>query len=99
MRSGTWWGVASMALVDFLRNCASYFIFEENTEVKLYNLVVGLREQNNVSAKYPAILEQIEAIMVEAHTPATIERFKTKQLGIKPSNHHHNHSNKCQFGN
>jgi len=50
-------------------------------EVKLYNPAVHLREQNNVTIKYPAIVEQIEAIMVEAHTSATIERFKIQELG------------------
>lgn len=56
-------------------------IFEGNMKVELYNLATDLQEQNNVASKYPEIVEQIEAIMVEAHTPAVIERFRIKELG------------------
>lgn len=56
-------------------------IFEGNMEIELYDLSTDLQEQNDVAAKYPEIVKQIELIMEEAHTPAELERFKIAQLG------------------
>jgi hypothetical protein len=36
---------------------------------------------NDVSSKYPEVVEKISEVMLEEHEPATIERFKFKQLG------------------
>lgn len=52
-----------------------------NMELELYNLEEDIQEQNNVAAKFPGIVEQIEEIMVKEHIPSTSERFKMKELG------------------
>ncbi len=56
-------------------------IFEGNMTLELYNLEEDIQEQNDVAEDNPEIVKKIEAIMVQEHTPATIERFKIKQLG------------------
>ncbi|MFT7033819.1 MAG: arylsulfatase A-like enzyme [Cyclobacteriaceae bacterium] len=56
-------------------------IFKGNMEIELYNLKDDPAEQNNIAAENPNIVSQIERIMVEQHTTATIERFKIEQLG------------------
>ena len=56
-------------------------IFSGNLITELYNLETDIQEQNNVAAQHPEIVKQIEAIMKQEHVPATIERFKIKQLG------------------
>lgn len=40
-----------------------------------------VQEQNDVSAQQPEIVQKIEAIFTQEHTPAEIDRFKIKQLG------------------
>jgi len=49
--------------------------------LQLFDLEADPREQNDVAATNPDIVQKIEAIMKEAHVPATIERFKIAQLG------------------
>ena len=56
-------------------------IFDGNMEIELYNLATDLAEQNNIADSNPAIVATIKTIMKEQHTPATIERFKIKELG------------------
>ena len=56
-------------------------IFKGNMEIELYNLKDDPAEQNNIAAENPNIVSQIERIMVEQHTSATIERFKIEQIG------------------
>ena len=56
-------------------------IFKGNMKIELYNLETDLEELNDVSSKYPEIVEKISEVMLEEHEPATIERFKFKQLG------------------
>ena len=56
-------------------------IFEGNMTLQLYDLKADPREQNDVASANPEIVQKMEAIMVEAHVPATIERFKIAQLG------------------
>lgn len=56
-------------------------IFKGNMELELYNLKTDPSEQQNVAADNPEIVKQIEQIMKQEHTSATIERFKIEQLG------------------
>ena len=56
-------------------------IFDGNMEIELYNLETDLKEQVDVSRQYPKIVEKIKAIMKQEHEPASIEKFKFKQLG------------------
>jgi arylsulfatase A len=41
-------------------------------KTELYNLKSDPGEKNNVAAKNPAIMAQIEAIMVREHTPSSL---------------------------
>ena len=52
-------------------------------EIGLYDLSTDINEQADVAADYPAVVQEMKAIMKAAHTPATIERFKIKELGDK----------------
>ncbi|MCG6186438.1 arylsulfatase [Maribellus maritimus] len=56
-------------------------IFKDSMRVQLYNLENDIQELNDVSANYPEVVKEIEAIFKQEHTPAEIERFKIKQLG------------------
>jgi arylsulfatase len=56
-------------------------ILEGNMKIELYNLETDVQEQNDVSEANSEIVKQIEAIMLQEHTPATIERFKMEALG------------------
>jgi arylsulfatase len=58
-------------------------IFEGNMDIELYDLEVDLREENDLAAQHPDVVLKIEAIMQQARTPPTIERFKFKELGDK----------------
>jgi arylsulfatase A-like enzyme len=52
-----------------------------NMAIELYNLKSDPAEQADISAFYPEIVKQMEAIMIEEHTTPTIDRFKMTQLG------------------
>ncbi len=56
-------------------------IFDENMSIELYDLENDIREENNLAQQYPEIVEKIDSIFSEAHTPAEIERFKMEALG------------------
>ncbi len=56
-------------------------IFKDDLNIRLYNLEEDIQEQNDVSAQHPEIIQKIETILAQEHTPAEIERFKIKQLG------------------
>ena len=58
-------------------------IFEGNMTLELYNLEEDPREENDVAAEHADVVAEIEAIMKREHVPATIERFKIKELGDK----------------
>lgn len=58
-------------------------IFKGNMTIELYNLKNDLTESNDVSAQFPEIVSQIEAIMKREHTTADLDRFKIKELGDK----------------
>ena len=49
--------------------------------IELYNLDLHHKEQNSVALSYPEIVEKISNIMIEAHYPSSILRFKFPQLG------------------
>jgi len=56
-------------------------IFKGNMKLELYNLKKDIQEQNDVADQHPEIIEKIEKIMKDEHTPATLDKFKIKQLG------------------
>jgi arylsulfatase len=56
-------------------------IFKGNMEIELYNLASDIREEDNVAAANPQVVEKIRVIMKNEHTPATIERFRMEALG------------------
>jgi arylsulfatase A-like enzyme len=68
VRMGKWKGIRKNIKQDSLR-------------VQLYNLEEDIQELNDVSAQNPEIVQKIETIFIQEHTPAEIERFKMKQLG------------------
>lgn len=49
-------------------------------ETLLFNLHSDLRETTNVAAQFPAVVKQLEAIMVKEHLPSDIPRFQIKAL-------------------
>lgn len=51
-----------------------------NTEMELYNLENDPREQNNVAAEHPGLVDSIRQIMASQHTPAVIERWQIQGL-------------------
>ena len=56
-------------------------IFRDSLRVRLYDLEEDIQELNDVSDLHPEIVQKMEAIFVQEHTPAELERFKIKQLG------------------
>ena len=56
-------------------------IFQGNMDIELFDLSGDDHEQTNVADAHPEIVAKIEAIMATEHVPATIDRFKIKQLG------------------
>ena len=56
-------------------------IFDGNLTIELYDLETDIKEQNDVASQNPQIVEQIKAIMEQAHQPAENDKFKIKQLG------------------
>lgn len=47
-------------------------IFMGNTKIKLFNLENDLREQHDVSAKYPDVVKEMNEIMEKEHTPSKL---------------------------
>jgi arylsulfatase len=56
-------------------------IFKGNMAIELYDLESDIQEQNDVAESNPRIIERMEAIMVEAHSPSYLEKFQFPQLG------------------
>ncbi len=56
-------------------------ILKGNMKVELYNLENDPNEENDISDSNPEIIERIEQIMKNQHTPSEIKRFKFPQLG------------------
>lgn len=50
------------------------------SQVKLYHLEKDPREQNDLSEKYPDIASQMLQLMLQAHQPPEIEKFKIKGI-------------------
>lgn len=58
-------------------------IFKGNMEIELYDLDIDPGELNDVADGNPEIIEKIKQFMIEAHSPAEIERFRIKELDIE----------------
>ena len=56
-------------------------IFEGNMTIELYDLERDIQEQYDIAQSRPDIIAKIEKIMVKAHTPSQLDRFKFPQLG------------------
>jgi len=52
-----------------------------NLEIELYNLEEDKKEENNIADQYPEIVEKINQIMINSHTPSQLNRFKMRALG------------------
>jgi len=55
-------------------------IKQGNLQLELYNLEEDLQEQQNVASAHPDLIQEIEEIMKNEHTPAQIERFRMEAL-------------------
>ena len=58
-------------------------IMKGNLSIELYDLSLDIREENNIAAKHPELISQIERIFTEAHETPEIDRFKFEALGDK----------------
>ena len=56
-------------------------IFKDSLQIKLFNLETDKGEMNDVSDSNQDIVDVIETIFRDEHTPSEIERFAFKQLG------------------
>ncbi|VAX27072.1 Arylsulfatase [hydrothermal vent metagenome] len=56
-------------------------IFEGNMDIELYDLEKDIKEENNVADQNPDVVQKINEIMKQAHTPSVIKRFQFKELG------------------
>ncbi len=63
VRKGNWKAVKYNVLKD------------PEAPIELYNLMEDIREENNVAAKYPDIIVEMETILKEARTPSEIFTF------------------------
>ena len=58
-------------------------IQDGNVGLELYDLAEDMREQSDLAAQNPEIVDQIEHIMTTARTEPEIERFRMVALGDK----------------
>ncbi|RMG24350.1 MAG: N-acetylgalactosamine-6-sulfatase [Bacteroidetes bacterium] len=56
-------------------------IFEGNMDIELYDLEKDLQELHDVAEAQPEVVARMAEIMQQAHTPASIARFRFPQLG------------------
>jgi arylsulfatase len=56
-------------------------IFKDSLKVQLFNLEEDIQELNDVSSQHPEIVQKMESLFIQEHTPPEIERFKFTQLG------------------
>jgi arylsulfatase len=56
-------------------------IFKDDLHIQLFNLEEDIQEQHDISAQHPEIVQKIEVILEQEHSPAENARFKIKQLG------------------
>lgn len=55
-------------------------ILTGNLEIELYNLVSDPREQYNVAAQYPHVVQRIAEIMKKEHAIAVLDRFRMEAI-------------------
>ncbi|MEP7253701.1 MAG: arylsulfatase [Ginsengibacter sp.] len=55
-------------------------ILKGNMEIQLFDLETDIQEQNNVAAKYPQIVKQIEDIMKREHHTPDVDAFRMEPL-------------------
>jgi arylsulfatase len=53
---------------------------DPNSPIELYNLNQDIKEQENLAAQYPKVIEDIRQIMNKEHTPSTIFQFKFEEI-------------------
>ena len=56
-------------------------LLKGNLEIELYDLENDIREEHNVAANYPEVVEKIAQIMKNQHVEAELKRFKIASLG------------------
>lgn len=56
-------------------------IKQGNMKLELYNLTTDPAEQHDRAAENPEVVARIESIMQEEHRPASMNRFRMKELG------------------
>ncbi len=56
-------------------------IRDGNLAIELYNLDEDIRETENVADRHPDILQKMEEILKNEHTPAELDLFRMKALG------------------
>jgi hypothetical protein len=55
-----------------------------DSPIELYNLMIDPQEKDNVAAKYPEIVRQMEKIMKQEHSPnPNWPLFESEKLGMK----------------
>ena len=52
-----------------------------NLDIELYDLDSDIAEENDVASSNPELVEKINLILSEQHTPSDIDRFKFEVLG------------------
>ena len=55
-------------------------LFKGSTPLALYDLTTDPKEQNDLAAKYPEIVQKIENFMDQAHTTPKQEKFRIPVL-------------------
>ncbi len=58
-------------------------ISKGNLKIELFDLERDLREERDVAAAHPEIVQKIEKILQAAHTPTELEKFRQPALGDK----------------
>lgn len=51
-----------------------------NMDIELYNLEEDIQEQHNIADQHPEIIEKIERIMQQEHTPPALDNFRMEVL-------------------
>ena len=65
-------------------------IFDGEMDVLLFDLESDLREEHNVAAQYPEVVERIEAIMAREHVTASLETLPySAARGLNNESQHH----------
>ncbi len=56
-------------------------IFDGNQHIELYNLSEDAGETKDVAEQYPEIVQKMEIVFDQEHTPSEVEKFRMAQLG------------------